>query len=344
VKPQLTYRYPQGLYVDDADLVYRLTPGFNGKFVTPEYTVGVAVSSQGLREDRDYGPKTPGTFRILVVGDSFTMAHSVEAPETFVKVLERQLAEHAPPDVHYEVLNAGVPGYNTVQEMAYLKRDGLALNPDLVILAFFVGNDIADNAVPADHVVVRDGYLVERKSPGGMLPDGFRLFLARHSHLYHLLWPYQRAFLRSGGLEELRREQLGQMAIYATADDALPDAWARTNEQLEALAALRKNGRMPAAAIAVIPDLVQVAPQIAPVAVFDGATYDVAAPERKLLATARRLALPAVDLLPAFQAVPAPENLYFPQDRHLTVAGNVLVGRALADFVVRDRLVPAAGS
>lgn len=342
VRPQLLYRYPQGLYVNDPDLVYRLTPGFQGRFVTPEYAVDVTVNGQGLRADRDYGPKSAGTFRILVIGDSFTMGHSVEASESFVAVLQNALAEHAPSGRRYEVVNAGVPGYNTAQEVAYLRREGGALQPDLVILAFFVGNDIRDNAVAADHVVVRDGYLVERNPPVGLLPESFRMMLARHSHLYHLAWPLQR-LLRRNGAAEFQAERREELAVYATADDALREPWRATLEQLRLFDEARRTAGIPAAALVIIPDLAQVAwantMSILPEA--ERRLYDPASPDRRLMNAARALNLRALDLLPTFQEQPNGERMFFPQDRHFTVDGNRIAGETIADFLVRDQLVTA---
>ena len=35
--PQLTYRFPRGLFVADNATAYRLTPDFQGRLTTPEY-------------------------------------------------------------------------------------------------------------------------------------------------------------------------------------------------------------------------------------------------------------------------------------------------------------------
>jgi lysophospholipase L1-like esterase len=45
------------------------------------------------------------------------------------------------------VINSGVGGYNTVQEVMYFKREGITLQPDLVLLTY-VGNDIEENRGP----------------------------------------------------------------------------------------------------------------------------------------------------------------------------------------------------
>jgi N-acetylglucosaminyldiphosphoundecaprenol N-acetyl-beta-D-mannosaminyltransferase len=175
VRPQILARYPEGLYVESASRQYRMRPGFRGVFRYPEFVTAVRINGQGLRADRDYGPPAPGTRRILAVGDSFTMGYSVAAERTWVRELERRLGNP------WEVINAGVPGYSTWQEVTYLEEEGLALRPEIVLLGFFVGNDIADNANPRLAFRLRNGELVSAKFRG-------RLDLARRSHLVHLLW------------------------------------------------------------------------------------------------------------------------------------------------------------
>jgi lysophospholipase L1-like esterase len=47
------------------------------------------------------------------------------------------------------VINSGVGGYNTVQEVTYFKREGITLQPDLVMLTY-VQNDIEVERRPFD--------------------------------------------------------------------------------------------------------------------------------------------------------------------------------------------------
>lgn len=172
LRPQIRERYPQGLYLSSATRQYRLRPGFRGVFRYPEFQTPVRINGQGLRADRDYGPPVAGTRRILAVGDSFTMGYSVVEERTCVRLL-------GPP---WEVLNAGVPGYSTWQELAWLEEEGWAFRPEIVLLGFFLGNDIADNARPELPVELRDGRLIATGVRTAWLP------LARHSDLFNLAW------------------------------------------------------------------------------------------------------------------------------------------------------------
>jgi hypothetical protein len=71
--------------------------------------------------------KDPNKYRGLVLGDSFTEGAQVGEDDLFTALLERS-------NPQFEVLNAGVGGYGTVQQYLYLENDGLKHNPDLVLL------------------------------------------------------------------------------------------------------------------------------------------------------------------------------------------------------------------
>lgn len=131
-----------GFYLSDPVLGQRLAPGYDGWFAG----VPVRINSLGFRDEREYRlEKPPGTFRILVFGDSVTFGHGTLNTTTYPYLLGERLKAWRP-DVNWEVWNLGVPGYNTAQELAYLKEVGPRYKPDLVIVGFFP-NDIEDNEV-----------------------------------------------------------------------------------------------------------------------------------------------------------------------------------------------------
>jgi len=106
-----------------------------------EYEVNVQINSLGLRNS-EIGSKAD-TFRILVLGDSFTFGYGVENEETYPSQLQKILNERI--DRKVEVINAGyASGYAPDAYYAYLKKEGFALQPDLVLIGFFVGNDFID--------------------------------------------------------------------------------------------------------------------------------------------------------------------------------------------------------
>src|SRR5262245_17512129 len=118
-----------GFYESDATRGQRLSPGYRGWFAG----VPVEVTALGFRDSRQYAlEKSPGTFRILVLGDSVTFGHGATYETTYPYLVEQRLRTWRP-DVNWQVWNLGVPGYNTRQELSYLQEVGPAYKPDLVV-------------------------------------------------------------------------------------------------------------------------------------------------------------------------------------------------------------------
>jgi hypothetical protein len=117
-----------------------LNPGI--KFFWPDY-VNYPLNTMGYR-DREFDlQKTSATYRILMVGDSFTEGSGCRREETFAGVLERELtrrlqAAGCPRQV--EVYNLGRCGANTVEEVQLILREGPILDPDLIILAYVLND------------------------------------------------------------------------------------------------------------------------------------------------------------------------------------------------------------
>ncbi|MCY2993865.1 MAG: SGNH/GDSL hydrolase family protein [Planctomycetota bacterium] len=107
---------------------------------------------QGLREPR----KPVGSFRVAVLGDSFVEAFQVPYEQSLCAVLEQELASC--PSLagrSVEVLNFGVSGYGTAQELLMLRHYVWDYEPDIVLLTFFAGNDLRNNARDLEPYQVR---------------------------------------------------------------------------------------------------------------------------------------------------------------------------------------------
>lgn len=122
-----------GFFVSDPVRGQRLAANYDGWFAG----VPARTNSLGFRDTREYSlAKPPGTFRILVLGDSVTFGHGALHETSYPYLLEQRLREWRP-DVNWQVWNLGVPGYNTAQELAYLREVGERYAPDLVIVGVF---------------------------------------------------------------------------------------------------------------------------------------------------------------------------------------------------------------
>lgn len=108
----------------------------------PGTTYGRQVQKNvhGFR-DRDFPvPKPAGTSRILVLGDSFTWGVGLDVGETIPKQLEDALRAGWPGQ-KVEVINAALPGSNTVDQLLLLEDRALTYDPDMVVLIYNL-NDI----------------------------------------------------------------------------------------------------------------------------------------------------------------------------------------------------------
>jgi len=100
------------------------------------------INKYGWR-DKDWAlVKTPGTYRIAVLGDSFVEAFQVESDRTFLSLAAKRLT--AKLDRPVEMMNFGRSGFTQSEEFLVLQRDVARFRPDMVMVLFFPQNDIAD--------------------------------------------------------------------------------------------------------------------------------------------------------------------------------------------------------
>jgi hypothetical protein len=180
------YSYPL-FYTTDYYRGFALQPGVAGHYQR-EGGSYVRINSDGLRDREHPKAKPADTVRIAVLGDSFSEAMHVSLDQSFWSLLERKLQDcNAFPGKKIEVINFGVSGYGTAQELLTLRQKVWDYSPDLVVLAFTTYNDIYDNSralsrteeVP--YFVYRNGELV--------YDDSFRnsrTYLQRDSKLNRL--------------------------------------------------------------------------------------------------------------------------------------------------------------
>jgi len=111
-----------------------------GKFTTRDGIL-YQINEKGLRgAERDYN-KSFGTYRILMLGDSYLFGWGLEWDDTLPVILEKRFLDTGYDGKRCEVINAGVFGYNTAQELEFLKKEGVKYSPDAVII-YFIMNDL----------------------------------------------------------------------------------------------------------------------------------------------------------------------------------------------------------
>ena len=168
---------------------------------TREYRIEIRTNSLGMRADREYAwDKPAGVQRIVGLGDSFTIGYEVEVEDCYLSRLEKGLHDAGRP---VEVLNLGVSGFGTAEELILLQQRGLKFHPDVVIVGYF-DNDIGDNT--RSRLYALEGGALVRKAdsylPAVGLQDflfSFRAYryLAENSHLM--------CFVREGASEIVQK-------------------------------------------------------------------------------------------------------------------------------------------
>jgi hypothetical protein len=313
----------------DAVLGWRPAPnssawqGFEGRAL-------VRTNALGFR-DRDHAPaKSDGVLRIAVLGDSFTEAVQVPVEQTWWRLLESRLngdacrAAGLALQQPVEVLNFAVSGYSSAQALLALRAHALNFEPDLVVLAFFIGNDLVENSRALDDEPLRPYLTPARDASGLRLDDGYlrgeayrhatspagraRRWLVEHSRLVQL------AIQARDALRQRRAAESAPASAPATAIDPAepgvdsgvflpPDTpeWHQAWRATEAILAsfvreVREAGARPL--ILLIGTGAQVHPDADAVAGFARAlgVADLGYPVRRLLATADALRVPLVNL------------------------------------------------
>jgi len=135
------------------------------------------INSHGLHGPEVDIKKPEGTFRILGIGDSFTFGQGVKETDTFLRRLEHSLNASSRVAKQVEVLNVGVLGYNTRDEVVYLEHQWLEYDPDLVIISFYL------NDAYSDYTFLNNGQgLGVYGLPQGWAKYSFLLDLVRHTY------------------------------------------------------------------------------------------------------------------------------------------------------------------
>ena len=185
----LRFLYPQtlGVWGQTRDGLILLRPTF--QVYLEKFGTHVQTNSHGFRDHEHDVGKKEGVLRILLLGDSFMEALQVEFADAFPSLLETQLRTLLGCQV--EVINAGVSGWGTDDEVTYLIRKGREFHPDIVLFAATIHNDISDNLEGRYHTVDQGELIakpVHELSWFAFAAMEVRSYLASHSHLYQIAY------------------------------------------------------------------------------------------------------------------------------------------------------------
>jgi len=328
---------PGTAWIRDPDCGFRLRPVEPGE--VPEDD-DAHVNALGFR-DRNHDPAPPpDTPRVIGLGDSFVYG-VVPVRDNFLRVAADTLAAAGRP---VDMVLAGVPGWNGGNEAGWLAAAGLDLHPDLVVLNFFVGNDVTHLALGGR--VIR-GQLYPTTSP-----QPLRHWL-RKSVLFLLFETQVLRPLRNRGAAppdttrpaDDARVDAGYLRLVSQyvpvfrrdPDRRLEGLWEEAEGHLDRIDALCRGSGVPWVLV-LIPDETQVDEdvrrQVLARLELHPRDYDFDGPQRRLAAWAAGRGVPVLDLLPVLREAHRREGRqYVPNDTHWNEKGNRVAGRVLAGFL-----------
>jgi len=140
--------------------------------------------------------KAANTFRIAVVGDSYSFGPFMQYDDTFAGKLNRMLNLNNS-TIKTEVINYGISGYSTTQEFNLTKR-ALEEEADLVILQITL-NDAELKPYTPDGVIISTNkygaYVVSPETPKIIRYSKFLTFVAGRLHNYKSKGDYKNYYL-----------------------------------------------------------------------------------------------------------------------------------------------------
>lgn len=277
--------------------------------------VAIDTNSLGFRAEEFPLQKQPGELRILALGDSITIADSLDVREIFTTRLEQQLKSTFPNKM-VRVINAGVGNIGTREELDILEEQGLKVKPDWVLLNFYLNDS--------------------RPSWGFSAEVSHRGWLRRHSLIVEAI--YQKIllgkWLKATGPQALQwvsaqnkldwahnRGEFMKLVDLARFDWGAgwqEDSWKLVDWELTRLSQLSQTYHF-RVALAVFPVSFQVY-----------ADFMDDAPQKKLRQLAGSLGFEVLDLLPALRGSKSLD--LFLDQCHLTPAGHKLVADKMTSW------------
>ena len=361
--------YPLFMQVDPV-LGWKFRPNTEGWSIH-ERKAYVRTNAEGFRDFDHKKTKGENTYRIAVLGDSFTEASNVSLEEAFPKVIEMQL-KTCPrlAGKRIECLNFGVSGYGTAQEYLLLQREVVSYHPDLVVLGFFNGNDVGDNVrdLSIGDQKIRPYY--QLKKGRLILDNSFRsskeyrnkyiitMVLGKIINHSYLLQTIKQIYV-SRVLSELARKMDGDKSgrkdrgpelvppVYREMFELKQDQhWAKAWSITEALLVAMRNYLQKRGIdflIIVIPSPVQAhpVPEVRQRSMEAFGLQDLSSPEKRMTEIAVRHRLPVLMLLDPMQRVGEAGKIYFygfpphPGFGHWNEAGNRLAGEIIARHICK---------
>jgi len=341
IAPQTPYQ-PTGIFIPHPERAFDIAPNSERQYSSPEYSVRFVTNELGLK-DHAIGQKTDGTFRILCVGDSFTLSWGVPIEEAYPKMLEQLIrAEHG--DVSVEVINLGSLGYSIPHHLSRMREFGFDLDPDLVILQFYPENDIQDTIYYAGKLLESNNVRKLRQMDEFLgettLPARLRNWMRRRSHAF--VFVYDRLQIlkeRNGWIGRAEKSYPVIPGRPVCLESSLKEYYPALEEAWQLMETYTREFRDECAARGIpliafeVPSKFELGGKLRSETLrYVGAVaepYDFSKNWRFTHEMFERLEIPYLDLYTALLETGRPERYYWKQNCHMNRDGNVFLAELL---------------
>jgi len=305
----------------DSALGSRYVPGAIWRFSHPEYKATYAINADGFRDAKTWSvQRSPGTTRVLLLGDSFTFGQGADYDQIWPVLAERELDRQ---NLKIELVKAGIQGLDTRSELILLHRLAQRYNVDAVVVGFLI-NDFYTN-IP---------YSESEPIPPQLQEIHGTVFHSRDRPQFHLLTLARRLTIASDAVYVALYLKAGSVGNYFKLPLS-PDAERQveiTESLLRQMAAYCDSLGKPLTVFS-IPQQFQI---LYPRSGRSDPAIDVAYPDRRLGRFAAANGFDWVASREAFvkAAEQTKRDLFYRLDGHLTPAGNVVAARVFTEQVI----------
>jgi hypothetical protein len=288
----------------------KLSPGPKPWSDRPKYYFK-AEASETIQDFPHSKEKAAGTFRIAVVGDSYTFAPFMQFTDAFPKKLEQMLNLNQS-ELRAEVVNYGVPAYSSAHELPVVKR-ALEEGADLVILQITLN----DPELKGANVTGIDLSRPDRW--GSYQPTGFMADVLRHWKSLHFV------------LSRLHNSQTHRRYIdYFKGLFSHPKGWKMFRGSIDQMAAACRTSEKPIVAF-VFP--------LFGLAMDD--RYPLWEIHQKVDTALTEIGIPHQDLSEIYRGIPLERLQVLPGvDRHPNEIAHRMAAEAMYDWLVAQNLIP----
>ena len=332
--------------VPDAVRHHKLVPNAHAKFDQKEFSYVQRNNKLGLRGAEVSLQKPDSTYRIIALGDSFTMGKGVEDDQTFSsglqEILQNELDKCERKVERIEVLNAGVDSYSPLLAYLYLSQELRSLDWDLVI--FNLDNSDLVQEAAYRSIALRDNSGAIIAVPGAdskrSISMRFRHWIENNLYMTRLLLFYMNKWL---GHKDLSVQgvvtRANREVILPTLKADQVDRTQQWNDIFESLARIRDfaDSRSSRFVMSVYPwghqvnDDEWVSGRHVFMSTGDSAIENY---DEKILALAGEYGIDAISLYDGFLGYEGDEPLYFAQDPHFTPRGQRLMAEETAQLLI----------